>query len=44
MEEVSAHAQQTFAVSESNTKIVAEVDRLVENLSEQARCLEQAQE
>ena len=43
MQEVSAHSQETFRVSENNTKIVAEVDRLMEDLSSQAKQLEQAQ-
>ena len=41
MQEVSAHSQETFRVSENNTKIVAEVDRLMEDLSSQAKQLEQ---
>lgn len=43
MQEVSAHSQETFRVSENNTNIVFEVDRLVENLSEQAQQLKQTQ-
>ena len=43
MEEVSAHAQETFSVSERNTKIVGEVERLVEDLSEQAKLLNRSQ-
>ena len=43
MQEVSAHSQETFRVSENNTKIVAEVDRLMEDLSSQAKQLEQVQ-
>ncbi|MDE6404889.1 MAG: hypothetical protein K2M20_04455 [Lachnospiraceae bacterium] len=42
MQEVSAHSQETFRVSENNTKIVAEVDRLVEDLSGQAKQLNQS--
>lgn len=41
MQEVSAHSQETFRVSENNTKIVGEVDRLVEGLSGQAKQLNQ---
>lgn len=43
MQEVSAHSQETFRVSENNTQIVSEVDRLVEGLSDQARQLNQSQ-
>lgn len=43
MEEVSAHSQETYSVSERNTKIVGEVERLVENLSSQAKRLNQSQ-
>lgn len=43
MEEVSAHSQETYSVSERNTKIVAEVERLVEDLSDQATLLNQSQ-
>lgn len=43
MQEVSAHSQETFRVSENNTQIVSEVDRLVEGLSEQAKQLNQSQ-
>ena len=42
MQEVSAHSQETFRVSENNTKIVGEVDRLVEGLSDQAKQLNQS--
>lgn len=41
MQEVSAHSQETFRVSENNTNIVSEVDRLVEDLSDQAQQLNQ---
>lgn len=44
MEEVSAHSQETYSVSERNTKIVAEVERLVEDLSSQAKQLNQSQD
>lgn len=44
MEEVSAHSQETYSVSERNTKIVAEVERLVEDLSDQAKLLNQSQD
>lgn len=43
MEEVSAHSQETFRVSENNTNIVSAVDRLVEDLSDQAQQLKQSQ-
>lgn len=43
MQEVSAHSQETFRVSENNTNIVFEVDRLVDGLSEQAQQLKQTQ-
>ncbi len=43
MQEVSAHSQETFRVSENNTKIVSEVDRLVGDLSDQAKQLNQSQ-
>lgn len=43
MEEVSAHSQETFSASERNTKIVNEVERLVEDLSSQAKLLNQSQ-
>lgn len=39
MQEVSAHSQETFRVSENNTNIVSAVDRLVEDLSDQAQQL-----
>lgn len=44
MEEVSAHSQETYSVSERNTKIVGEVERLVEDLSSQAKRLNQSQD
>lgn len=44
MEEVSAHSQETYSVSERNTKIVGEVERLVEDLSNQAKRLNQSQD
>ncbi|MDE7247848.1 MAG: hypothetical protein K2N43_08170 [Lachnospiraceae bacterium] len=44
MQEVSAHSQETFRVSESNTEIVSAVDRLVEDLSDQAQQLNQSQD
>lgn len=43
MEEVSAHSQETFRVSENNTAIVSKVDGLVEDLSNQAKLLNQSQ-
>lgn len=43
MEEVSAHAQETYTVSERNTEIVGEVERLVGDLSGQAEQLNQSQ-
>ena len=43
VQEVSAHSQETVSVSENNTRIVAEVDRLVEGLSDQAQQLKQNQ-
>lgn len=43
MEEVSAHSQETYSVSERNTRIVGEVERLVEDLSSQAKQLNQSQ-
>ena len=43
MEEVSAHSQETFRVSENNTNIVSAVDKLVEDLSSQAQQLKQTQ-
>ncbi len=36
VEEVTAHSQETYTVSDRNTGIVQEVSRLVENLNEQA--------
>ncbi len=44
MQEVSAHSQETFTVSENNTRIVSEVDRLVEELSGQAQQLKQSRD
>lgn len=41
MQEVSAHSQETLSVSENNTRIVAEVDELVEKLRGQAQELNQ---
>ena len=42
MQEVSAHSQETFRVSENNAKTVTEVERLVEGLSGQAKQLNQS--
>lgn len=42
MEEVSAHSQETFAASENNTRIVSQVDGLVEDLSSLAQQLKQS--
>lgn len=42
MQEVSARSQDTFVVSENNTKIVSQVVRLMEALSNQAQQLKQS--
>ena len=39
MEEVSAHSNETYNISDKNIEIVAQVTELVENLSEQAESL-----
>lgn len=44
MQEVSAHSQETFRVSENNTNIVFAVDRLVGELSDQAQQLNRTQD
>ena len=44
MQEVSAHSQETFRVSEHNTEIVSEVGRLVGDLRDQAQQLNQMQD
>ena len=44
MQEVSAHSQETFRVSENNTNIVFAVDRLVGDLSDQAQQLNRTQD
>ena len=39
VQEVTAHSQETYTVSDRNTGIVQEVSRLVEHLNDQARQL-----